>query len=121
MPGKGKGKARGKSRGRKLSERLEWRITYAFSKRLLKNNTPAELRQRALEYWEENGEVMPGVRMRGQWRNPNNRKPQHRAWKYSDDSGHSLEAFFDTIRPALAKALNSRHTPKRVLPGGRLV
>jgi hypothetical protein len=111
---KGKRGSRGKSRGRKISERLEWRISYAISKRLLKNNTPEAIRKRALEYYEENGEEMPGVKMRAQWRNPKNKNPKHAAWKYTSDPGHSLDAFFETIKPALAKALKSHHKPKRL-------
>jgi hypothetical protein len=118
MPGKGKGKSRGKSRGRKIGERLEWRISYAIKRSLLKKDSAENIRQQALEYYEENGEEMPGVKMRAQWRNPNNRNPLHASWKYSDDPGHSLDAFFETISPALGKALNSRHKPVRVLPGG---
>lgn len=121
MPGRGKGKARGKSRGRKIGERLEWRITYKISKRLLKNSTAQEVRDRAVDYYAENGEEMPGVQMIAQWRNPNNRKPQHRAWKYTTDSDQSLDAFFETIGPALVKAQRSRHRPDKILPGGRRV
>jgi hypothetical protein len=125
MPGKGKGRARGKSRGRHISERLEWQISFGFSKRLLAKNTPAELRRQALEYWEEYEEVMPGVKIIGKWRNPNNKNPRHAAWKYSTDSDQSIEGFFTTIRPALRKALaRSRgpvpvhHKPAKILPGG---
>lgn len=122
MPGKGKGRARGKSRGRKIGERLEWQISFGFSKKLLKDHTPTELRRQALEYWEENEAVMPGVKIVGKWRNPNNKNPRHAAWKYSTDSDQSLEGFFTTIRPALRKALARRgglhHKPDKVLPGG---
>jgi hypothetical protein len=80
--------------------------------------TPQGARERALEYYEENGEEMPGVKMRAQWRNPDNKNPKHASWKFTDDPGQSLDAFFGTIKPALAKALRSRHKPMRVLPGG---
>jgi hypothetical protein len=118
MPGKGKGKSRGKSRGRKISERLEWQISFAIKKSLLKERSAAEIRREALEYFRDTGEELDGVKIRGKWRNPDNKNPKHRAWKFSDDGDQSLEGFFRTIRPALRKALATRHKPVRVLPGG---
>ena len=104
MPGKWKGRARGKSRGKGKSERLVSKVRYQISRRLLETDSAENIRARALEYFEEHGEEMPGVHMIGLWKNPDNRNPKHANWKSSDDADQSLAGFFNTIHGAMQKA-----------------
>jgi hypothetical protein len=103
MPGHGKGKARGQSGG--PPDPLEWRIKYLVDPALIKKHGAAKLRKMALEYYQENGEEMPGVHMIGEWRNPLSHNEDHANWKNSDDEDGGLDGFFETIHGAMTAAL----------------
>lgn len=86
-----------KGKKRKKSEPLEWQTKYKIARRLLKDRSKEEVIADAIAYFLEEGEEMPGVHIIGRWRNPENKNPKHRNWKTSDDSGQSLQGYFDTI------------------------
>jgi hypothetical protein len=91
---------------------LESQLVFVIDKALLKKYTVPEIRQKALEYFDEHGEEMDGVHMIGRWRNPDDPNPRHANWKTSDDEDQSLEDFFATIHGSMEDAL--AHVPEGV-------
>lgn len=104
-----------------MSERLEFQLKYRVSASRFREDERHAAVQLARQTFLETGESIPGVEIVARWRNPDNKNPQHRAWKLTTDPGQSLREFWQTLhggktgRGAL-HALADRDIPTAELP-----
>ena len=82
----------------KGSERLEYQLRFFVDPKKFK--TKAEVDRAVKEaraHFLNTGDSIPGVRIEGRWRNPDNHNPRHANWKSTEDLGQSLYGFWSTL------------------------
>lgn len=84
-----------KKKKSKQSEKLDWQLKFYVVPAKHKDLQAAI--SRAREHFFETGKSIPGVKIVGRWRNPDNKNPLHADWKSTEDPGQSLKAFHKTL------------------------
>jgi len=83
------------------SERLETQLIFKLDPRKWGKKTKREQQQAIKEaranFMQSGYSGVPGVKIEGRWRNPDNRNPVHANWKYTTDEGQSLHDFWKTL------------------------
>jgi hypothetical protein len=83
--------------GRRKSERLEFGLKWRVDRRKFEGEDVGAVVSRARKhFFDTGGEVLPGVQLEARWRNPDNRHPQHRAWKTARTPGE-VRQFYRTL------------------------
>jgi hypothetical protein len=93
-----------KKKKSKVPERLQWQLSYHVDvdKLQIRGDMPVQVAvnaavEAARAHFMATGHSIPGVKIVGRWRNPDNRNPRHADWKTTEDSGQSLSGFWQTL------------------------
>lgn len=95
-----------------MGERLQYQVAVRVDRSVYRSEATAEsARVRAIQHFLRTGRTIAGVSIVARWRNPDNGKAVHRAWKNTNDPGQSLEDFWETLHGAAGalRALAERY------------
>lgn len=81
------------------SERLEWQLRYHVDAKKFKSKAEIDsaIKLARAKFLATGDNLVPGIRIEGLWRNPDNRNPLHANWKSTEDLGQSLYGFWSTL------------------------